>query len=435
MQILITFVIQDDESNPVDLTGLELAVGEAGVFLPVPCDLLEALPANMRLRLLTSPTGVRSSLTLDISSLGAAAGRGDLRCPVPPGLVPLSRPGFKGNVRARVLLRDFSTEDPQAGLGAFLMDTNDPPAISVKPILPEHLKGGIVPLRYFLFDPEAHRSSIEVQVDLGDGKGSVPAYEFPSDASSGMTDLPADCRSLVFLWDAISQLPANGPVTLTITPKDDNQEQGIPHQETVRFSPSWLSRLADLPAGQTPRALATADLNGDGFSDVVVADYGNGNLLHFRGGPDGLTFQENVPSTLDAKPGAGPRSVLSGRFWGDELPDVAVANEFAGSVTFIEGRTAGLRPVREVPAGAGRLAVLSSGDYDGDGHSDVAAASSFTGRLVLVRGSPAGPLDPAVVWNGSRHFEPQYRYPGQPSPGEGIEPGISRRASYQELGQ
>jgi hypothetical protein len=36
IQILITFLIQDDESNPVDLTGLDLAAGEGGPFLPIP---------------------------------------------------------------------------------------------------------------------------------------------------------------------------------------------------------------------------------------------------------------------------------------------------------------------------------------------------------------------------------------------------------------
>jgi hypothetical protein len=47
--------------------------------------------------------------------------------------------------------------------------------------------------------------------------------------------------------------------------------------------------------GDEPMAALPGDFNGDGLSDLIVADNGDGRIILFLGGPDGLTLADNEP--------------------------------------------------------------------------------------------------------------------------------------------
>src|SRR5215469_14873303 len=73
----------------------------------------------------------------------------------------------------------------------------------------------------------------------------------------------------------------------------------------------------DLLAVHYPTAVAAADLNGDGIPDIVVGNYGSGNVAVFYGSPAG-SFE--APKKFPV--GAGPIAVVIADFNKDGHPDI-----------------------------------------------------------------------------------------------------------------
>lgn len=90
------------------------------------------------------------------------------------------------------------------------------------------------------------------------------------------------------------------------------------------FTEVWTDTVSAGTTGTTP--VATADLNGDGLDDFVIA--GRGTAVRFLSQP-GWTFA--VDYLVQAVIQDGSRAVAIGDFDGDGVPDVAVAAEDDGS--------------------------------------------------------------------------------------------------------
>ncbi len=84
------------------------------------------------------------------------------------------------------------------------------------------------------------------------------------------------------------------------------------------------------------------DFNGDGALDLVVANFGSGNVSVLLGNGDG-TFR----AAVDYGAGSGPRSVAVGDFNGDGKVDLAVANGGSNNVSVL---------INNTPRRAGRTA-------------------------------------------------------------------------------
>ena len=88
--------------------------------------------------------------------------------------------------------------------------------------------------------------------------------------------------------------------------------------------------------------------------------------------------------------GDAPNSVAAGDFNGDGDPDLAVANEFAESVSvLLGGRWWQLRRCdhhrhRRVPF------AVAVGDFNGDGDPDLAVADAFDGIISVLLGNAGG---------------------------------------------
>ena len=87
----------------------------------------------------------------------------------------------------------------------------------------------------------------------------------------------------------------------------------------------------DYAAGSHPSSVAVGDFNGDGISDLVVANGNSGNVSVLLGDGDG-TFEPPVNYAA----GTGPSSVAVGDFNGDRNADLAVANN-DGTVSVLLG--------------------------------------------------------------------------------------------------
>ncbi len=131
---------------------------------------------------------------------------------------------------------------------------------------------------------------------------------------------------------------------------------------TVAASPLAFNESDLDSGGGGADSVATADFNGDGKVDFVVANNLNSNVSVHLGNGDG-TFQPEVSYTTDAF----PDSVVVGDFNGDGKLDLAVRSSSSFTISVLLGNGDGtFQPFKTTPTAAcqGRLA---EGDLNGDG--------------------------------------------------------------------
>ena len=145
--------------------------------------------------------------------------------------------------------------------------------------------------------------------------------------------------------------------------------------------------------GDRPNALVAGDFNGDGRTDLAVANDGSNDVSVLLGNGDG-TFQDQVWYAA----GIWPSAVVAGDFNGDGRTDLAVANKDSNDVSVLLGNGDGtFRGQVRYVAGLGPSAVVA-GDFNGDGRTDLAVAN-------------AGSNDVSVLLsNGDGTFQNQVRY-------------------------
>ncbi|MGQ0721710.1 MAG: FG-GAP-like repeat-containing protein [Candidatus Eiseniibacteriota bacterium] len=181
---------------------------------------------------------------------------------------------------------------------------------------------------------------------------------------------------------------------------------------------SWevLGNAASLFLGQS--VCGAGDLDADGFADVVVGAPGGDEVHVFLGSPSGLPFVPDlVLSGTQSGAQFGWSVAPAGDVDGDGFSDVLVGEPGAANGEAEEGRAhlflgtnAGLAPApaRSVEANqiGARLGdrVAAAGDVNGDGFSDVLLVARLwdggeedEGRAFLYLGAPSG-LDPIPAW-------------------------------------
>jgi hypothetical protein len=93
------------------------------------------------------------------------------------------------------------------------------------------------------------------------------------------------------------------------------------------FKPAVNYAVGGGPAGE-----AITDFNGDGNNDIVVANVGDGTASLLLGKGDG-TFEPAL--TLSGPAGTAPISAAAGNFSHGELPDLAIALQYANCVAVV----------------------------------------------------------------------------------------------------
>jgi FG-GAP-like repeat len=137
------------------------------------------------------------------------------------------------------------------------------------------------------------------------------------------------------------------------------------------------------PPKSSTRALAVADLNGDGHLDIAACHENLGCFVYFNDGKghfgEGIQFD---------KPAAVPYSVIAADLNRDGRPEIIVGYVDAPGVIYFNDGTG--RKYQPVPFGDGKGAIygMAAADLDGDGWPDVVVARSDAPCLVMFNGPP-----------------------------------------------
>jgi hypothetical protein len=157
-------------------------------------------------------------------------------------------------------------------------------------------------------------------------------------------------------------------------------------------------------AGTTPVSIAAGDLNGDTNPDLVVANQGSDSLTILLNQGNGV-FTAAAPYTLTLANGGqvGPVSVALADFNGDGKTDVAVADGLAGNVAVALGSGDGAFQAASYFTTGNNPAMVAAGDLNGDGKPDLVVAN--VGNLESYNGTDSGSV--SILLNaGGGTFNP-----------------------------
>ena len=138
-----------------------------------------------------------------------------------------------------------------------------------------------------------------------------------------------------------------------------------------------------IAAGIEPTAVVVEDFNGDGKSDLAVANFGGGTVGILLGQGDG-SFQ----AESDYAVGIAPQCIALGDFDGDGKWDLAVVNSQDNTLSILLGNGDGsFHAQTQYSVGIYPLSV-AAGDFNGDGRSDLAVTNtdSYTVSILLANG-------------------------------------------------
>lgn len=153
-------------------------------------------------------------------------------------------------------------------------------------------------------------------------------------------------------------------------------------------------KLFEITAGGFGADVTGADIDGDGYSDVIVGAPGAGAVLVYRGGPGELDTTADWTITGVAQPSFGSAVASGGDMNGDALAELVITfsgGETTCAVSVYAGNlepTSGLNNTLGVEGTVASCAVSAPADFNGDGVSDVVMSGGPNASVqVLLGGS------------------------------------------------
>ena len=136
--------------------------------------------------------------------------------------------------------------------------------------------------------------------------------------------------------------------------------------------PNIFYKYNELKVGRGPAYLITADLNLDGFPDLVSANAKNNTLSVLISKGDG-TFRKTLTFSVASE----PTTIATGDVNGDGIPDLLINSRGTGQFTSLLGYGNGsFRMLPGVKTGKVPLAIILA-DFNSDEKVDVAVTLTF----------------------------------------------------------
>jgi hypothetical protein len=256
----------------------------------------------------------------------------------------------------------------------------------------------------------ANANDNTISILLGNGDGTFTAAPL---VSAGITVFP--------FFIAVADYNHDGNADLAVVNGRDNSVSILLGNGAGGFTPASNSPIY-FPNASGPSPIVAADFNGDGNIDVAVANFDTSVVYILLGNGDG-TFTVSSQSPIDVGPTpsnpnipSNPFSMTALDYNGDGHTDLAVANynyNFSpnpppGSVTLLIGKGDGTFSQPAAPTIVGELPNdVVTADFNGDGHPDLAIPDSYntytTILLNTVTQTATATLDNVVLIGAGTH--------------------------------
>ena len=184
-------------------------------------------------------------------------------------------------------------------------------------------------------------------------------------------------------------LTQSGAADLVTGARDDNQVLVRRGTAAGGFEATVAQRLY-LPGA--PRAMALADVDADGWNDLLVVLRNYDRVVTYRNEAGILKL------TAEAPTGSSPRDLATADFNGDGRPDLAIANRKSDnlSVMLTQTASAGFERLDTVYPVDGGVSSLQLKDLNGDGRADAILTHMQTSEISVRLAQPGGLLAPPV---------------------------------------
>jgi hypothetical protein len=264
----------------------------------------------------------------------------------------------------------------------FLRDQNLGTCVMEGPVDPVNIPGSVLDFTAFAaFPPMTVTATAADQITLyfeveNRGIGGIVTQDTPTgfrvEFSSSTHPFPSSVAAGDFNGDGTTDLAvANG---------GENSVSVLLGEGKGSFK-----RPVDTTVGTNPVSMRAADFNHDGKLDLAVVNSGTGIVSIMLGKGNGK-FKAGF--AYDA--GASAPSIAVADFNQDGNPDLAVVTPGSTTVAILLGKGDGtFTPPVQYPIGAGSGSTLSSiaaGDLNGDGIPDLAIADAALGYVYTLRG-------------------------------------------------
>lgn len=324
----------------------------------------------------SNPGGATLSGTLAKAAAGGVAAFRDLA---------LDQPGAGYVLTAAAPGLSAATGDPFAALAL-------PEVTSVS--VGSGTQSGCVNVSYTVRQASARRVDVVVEFDddvSGPFSAATQGDDTLGSATSGTQGLPTSAagQSYVFHWNSTRDLRhvATNNARLRVTPFLEGRPGTSFTLDNVSLRNAvFLGAPATTTAGGGPTAVATGDLNHDGWIDVVVTDPANADVVVLLGSATGW----GTPT--DYACGSDPQALAIADLDRDGDLDVVVARTSADQVAVLLGAGDGsLGAAVSYGTGTGPVA-LAVADLDVDGALDVVTTNTTSGDVSVLLGDGSGAL-------------------------------------------